>query len=311
VFVGHGLVAFAIVAWAAVKVGWPRERALALGVVASAFGLLPDVDMVYAPVGLLTADGGALVEGFWAASALVHRTMTHSLAVALVAAVGFAAWRRGDAPGRGAALALLAGLVAVGALTNGVLGGAVMVVFTGVGLLATRYAGRLDVRPGVLFAVALVGLASHPFGDLLTGRPPAFLYPFDATLVGARVALHADPTLHLLGSMAFELAALWAGAITYVRLTGRTVRAQLRTPAALGVGYAGAVVVVPQPTLGLSYPFVFSVLAVGVGCAVLAVGVRRVRGRPSPAPRLSTALTSLAAVTVATAAYAAAYLLVG
>ncbi len=310
-FVGHGLLAFALVAAAAARIGGPRERALTLGAVAGAFGLLPDTDMVYAPVGLLAAEGGplALAEGFWAASSLVHRAVTHSLPVALVVAVAVAAWRRGDRPGRALALALLSGLVAVAGVESGFVGSVVMAVFATGGLAVAGYAGRRGVPPAALFAAALVGLASHPFGDLFTGHPPAFLYPFDAVLVPSRVTLHDDATLHLLGAMAVELATFWAAALVGFRLTGRSVRAYLGRPAVLGVGYAGAVIAVPAPTLALSYPFVFTVLGVGVTCAALVAGAGRVRGRARSRLLLSAALTSLAAVTVATAAYAGTYLL--
>ena len=313
-FIGHGLLAFAFAAWVAARSGWPRERALALGLIAGAFGLLPDVDMVYAPVGLATTaalDPMALANGFWAASTVVHRAVTHSLVVALVAAVGFAAWRRGDRPGRIAALALLSALVAAAGVESGYLGAVVMAVFAVVGLAVTGYAGRFDLPPRALFVAALVGLASHPFGDLFTGHPPAFLYPFDAALVAARVTLHADPTVHLLGAMVAELATFWAAAVVYFRLTARSLRRYLGRSAALGVGYGCAIVAIPAPTLGLSYPFVFTVFGVGVSCAVLAAGIGRARGRARSTLTLSAALTSLGAVTVATVAYAAMYLLFG
>jgi hypothetical protein len=52
VFVGHGLIAFAIAASVATRRGWSTERALTIGVVAALFGTLPDIDMAYALVGL-------------------------------------------------------------------------------------------------------------------------------------------------------------------------------------------------------------------------------------------------------------------
>ena len=62
-FVGHATVAFALVAGLASLAGWDAERALAIGVLAGAFGLAPDVDILYAPVGLVAHPFGDLFTG--------------------------------------------------------------------------------------------------------------------------------------------------------------------------------------------------------------------------------------------------------
>jgi hypothetical protein len=81
------------------------------------------------------------------------------------------------------------------------------------------------------------------------------------------------------------------------------VRTLVRPRAALGAGYAAAVFAVPAPTLHVSWPFVFSVLGVGViGAPVGRSGLYRTRWRP--------VATALAAVTVAAVAYTVAYRLV-
>ncbi|MFC4359158.1 metal-dependent hydrolase [Halobium salinum] len=320
-FVGHATAAFAVAAVAASMAGYSRERALAVALLAGVFAAIPDVDMSYALVGvagtgLQPGDAGtmALARSFWQSGNVVHRAVTHSLVVAPVVALAAGAWVRGrnvDARRfRGTAWALLVGLVATAGFVSGPLGAAVMGLFGLAALGASEAAVHLtDFRPREVFAAALFGLVSHPFGDLFTGEPPAILYPLDVALVAERVALSADPTLHLLTAFGIELATLWAALFAYLALRGRRPRRVLEPRAALGVGYAVSVLLIPAPTLDLSYPFVFSVLAVGLVGAV--PRVRRLGERLSvERPGAATAVvTGLAAVTVAWLAYAVAYLL--
>jgi membrane-bound metal-dependent hydrolase YbcI (DUF457 family) len=317
VFVGHALLAFALVAGVAVRVVG-RRRALVWGAVAAAFAAVPDVDIGYALVGVASALGAgtgdplALAGAFWSTGNVVHRAFTHSLvlapAVAALAAVVVVAVRTRGPRTRASALAsvLAAGLVAV-AVPDGPLAVAVAAAFlaatVGVAVVVAR---RTVVGPRTVAALALVGLASHPFGDLFTGRPPAMAYPLDAVVVAERVALHPDPTLHLLAAFALELGAIWAATVVYLDLSER--RPRLSRGAALGASYAGAALVVPAPTLDLSYPFVFTVLAVGV--AGLLPRLRTTpAGRALALPaRDSAGLSALVAVTLAWGGYTVAYL---
>ena len=309
-FVGHALLAFALVGGGAALLR-DRRTGLALGLLAAAFATVPDVDMAYALVGLVGAEGGVTgtVSSFWEASTAVHRTITHSLVVAPVAAALAAAWlhgRRESARSGTATAALLgAGLVAVATLVSGALGGAVMALF----VVAAAGVGEVAARHGIgaraTFAAALVGLLSHPFGDLATGEPPAFLYPLDAPLVTERVALSSDATLHLLGAFGIELAAIWAGLLVGLWLLERPVLSAIDFRAVAGAGYALAALAIPAPTLDFSYQFVFSVLAVGMVGAVPRLRLPDVTVERPDA--VGAALTGLAAVTLAGLAYAAAY----
>ncbi|MFB6123481.1 MAG: metal-dependent hydrolase [Haloferacaceae archaeon] len=313
-FVGHALFAFALVAVVAARREWTPSRALAVGGVAGAFAAVPDVDIAYALVGLVGAHGGpvALASSFWATGSVVHRAVTHSILVAPVVAAAVGLWVASGRPdGRHrslAALALLAlsGLVAVAAVESGVLGGAMMALF-GVAALVVAEAvrRRTTLAPGYVAAAALVGLVSHPFGDLFTGTPPAMLYPVDASLVAHRLVLASDPTLHLLAAFGVELAVVWSAVAVFCSLAG--LRPSVEPRATLGAGYAASVFLIPAPTLDLSYPFVFSVLAVG-SLGVLP-GIRLRSASPIAAPDRTTALvTGLTAVTVAWLAYGVAYL---
>ncbi|WP_336037812.1 metal-dependent hydrolase [Halobacterium yunchengense] len=303
-FVGHAAFAFGAVALAARHAGASRERALALAVAAGLFAAVPDVDMAYALVGLAAADPTspmAVASSFWGASTVVHRAVTHSVVVAVPAAAAFAL-----APThRRVAAGALAALVAVAGVTSGPLAAVIVALFVAGGWLVARFAHATDVRGRALFAVALFGLASHPFGDLFTGEPPRLLYPLDAAVFDGRVALSADPTLHLLGAFGVELAAVWLGVAAAVWLAGDRLAAHVNWRATGGAAYALAALVVPPPTLDASYQFVFSVVAVGfVGTVPTPRLGERSLALPSPA---TAAVTGLAAVTVAGAAYAVAY----
>jgi membrane-bound metal-dependent hydrolase YbcI (DUF457 family) len=302
-FVGHGLLAFALTAAAAHARGWPRERALAVGAMAAAFALAPDVDMAYAPVGFVGADGLlSAASGFWSASTRVHRSVTHSLVVGLwVTLVVFAA--RHDHR-LGAALACA--LALAGTLLTGPLAGAVLALFAASALLLAFVAARLDLSARTTAAAAALGVLSHPFGDVFTGEPPAFLYPFDVTLLHSRVVLHPDPTFHLLAAMGLELLTAWLAVAVYLHLDGRRLRDHVSGRATLGAGYAGAVAVLPAPTLETSYPFVFSVIGLGLLVSLAAVRDGPRRERPHHG-----VVTGLTAVTLAALAYAVAYAVAG
>lgn len=312
-FVGHGLLAFAVAAGLAHRAGADRERALAVGILAGGFATVPDVDVVH-PLLALLAEPVALGEApgrFWALSTEIHRTATHSLVVGAVAAAGVTALaatrtsgarRLSETASRalaGAGTALLGCLVGVVWLLDGPPAGAVvgLVALAGVALAvaATRYG--LGARTVGL--AASIGLLSHPFGDLLTGQPPPLFYPIGPDVLAARVALHPDPTLHLLGAFLVELATVWLALSVLAGLSGVRLRRQVGLRSLAGVGYAGAVLVLPAPVLDAATPFVFSVLAVGLVGAPL---------RPTREGVWWRAVTTgLAAVTVAALAYGAAY----
>jgi membrane-bound metal-dependent hydrolase YbcI (DUF457 family) len=320
-FVGHGLAAFGLVAGGARVFGCSRGRALSLGASAGAFATIPDVDILYAPMGVLGANSAlGATEQFWAAGNLIHRAVTHSLVVGSVAALAFWLWSRaGEWLGewdvsaeRGVALLLLAGLTAVAGVVSGPLGAFVMGAFALAGLAVTEGTMRYgDLAPKAVILTALVGLLSHPFGDLFTGEPPAMLYPFDVRLVTERIVLSTDPTLNLLGAFWLELATIWLAAVVYCWLTRRRLRRYIHGRAALGLAYAAAALAVPAPTLASSYQFVFSVLAVGVvGPAPLVRrhGARRPHRTADDDGVLAALLTGLAASTLASVAYALVYI---
>ena len=311
-FIGHGLVAFAFVAGAASLAGWDSKRALAVGLLAGAFGLAPDVDVLYAPVGLIGAGGLLEAEAaFWAAGNVVHRAATHSLLVGAAAAIGAGLWARRTRITRATAAAIGAGIVALG-LADGPLVASILAAFVVVVFALATVGSRHGIAARHVAGAALAGLLSHPFGDLFTGEPPALLYPLDVTLVAERVVLAPDPTLHLLAAFGLEVATMWAAAVVYLHLTDRRLADHVSPHATLGVGFAAAVLLLPSPSLDAPYRFVFGALGVGT---VSGVGVRPRNWRALlrrgtgelPLTPLRAALTGLAALTAALVAYGALY----
>ncbi len=303
-FVGHAFIAFALGGSLAARYGLSRYRAIQFGVLAGLFAIVPDVDMIYAVAGVLRTDPNGIwtaTAAFWDSSQAVHRAMTHSVVLAVPAAIGFALAAAGRRVRLTAAVPLL-GLVALGWFSNGLLAAAMLLLFVGAGVVVARLAARWDVNPTVVLAGALLGLVSHPFGDLFTGSPPPLFFPFGTEVFGDRVTLLADPTLNLLAIFGLELTAIWIGVAVGARLLGWSLLRAVDRPAAGGVLYGAAAFVLIPPTLETSYQFVFSVLAVG-SLGAVSMGRRFERRRMTRA-----AVTGLAAVTLAGAAYTIVYL---
>lgn len=305
--VGHAAVAFVLGALLARYWGFAPERALLVGLAAGAFAVVPDVDMGYALVGLATSlptSLSGLQHTFWDSGLEVHRGLTHSLVIGAIAAVGFGALaHRG--PLRVVGGLLLVALLALTPLFGGLLAFGVMISFLAAGVVTVAAALWYDVSPRSILATALVGILSHPFGDIFTGTAPQLFYPFDVRVLPQRIELFADPTMHLLAVFGLELLVLWLAASVYLRLREIRLWSHVHRRAVLGAGYAAVVLAVPPPTLDVSYHFVFSILGVSV---VGAVDVP-MPDLSSPKSRLTVALTALAAVSVALLAYTAAYVL--
>ena len=311
-FVGHFLAAFAIAATVAAWRGWPEERALVVGALAGSFATLPDIDMLYAVVGLVGSLEGAFItsDGFWDVANEIHRGATHSLIVGVFAAIGFAAWRARD--GYGSRVGILGGLIFSGLIlivtvVDGIAPGAVVTAFVLAGVGLVTFAERVGLGPTAVLSAGVLGLVSHPFGDVLAGPSPALFYPLpiQAGLLNGQILLNSDPTLHLLGAFFIELTIIWAGLLVVARLRGWRLMRHINRRAALGVAYAGAVFAIPAPTVETASPFVFSVLTVGF------IGTpSRSRWREDRSTQLIDAITTaLAAVTLAAAAYAVMYLI--
>ena len=329
---GHSLLAFALGALLARRAGVRPSLVLPIGLLAGGFALLPDVDAAYTVYAVLQTGPENLFPTpryVWTADAWrVHRALTHSLVVGVVAslgvgALGFALGRRRDSPrgwtkspavvaGGVAGLAGLGAILAAGVTTDGAAGLATAGLYVVGALLLAAVAVERGVPARWLGGAAAVGLLTHPFGDLFMGRPPAFLFPRSSTPPIGKLAVAADPTVNLVALFGLELALAWAAVWTLATERGWRVRDAVAPEAVLATGFAGATLVIQPPTLAIAYHFAAGTIATGL---VLGVVPGVVRGRRTTDPRRIdhgvAAVTALSAVTLAVAAYLLAYLAVG
>jgi membrane-bound metal-dependent hydrolase YbcI (DUF457 family) len=304
--VGHAALAFAIAALLAHRLGFSPERALSVGLVAGLFAVVPDVDMGYAFIAIATAgtlDLSVLQATFWDAGLTVHRGMTHSLVVGGIAALGFGltafrSYRR------------LAGVAVLGSLFVGTIlylslvEVGVMLSFLLAGIAVVAGARYFDIGPKPILGAALVGVLSHPFGDIFTGSAPELFYPLNISVLPHRVLLSPDPTLHLLLSFVLELLTIWFAVAVYLRFRDERLSDHVHRRAVFGAGYAAAILALPAPTLAVSYHFVFSVLAVGLVGVSVDLPLPDLSSQDS---RRTTLVTALAAISMAWLGYTTAY----
>ncbi|RLM56517.1 hydrolase [Halobellus sp. Atlit-31R] len=336
-FVGHELLAFALVGWGASRLGSDGATALRLGSVAALAALLPDLDVVYAVAtyAAAVADGTPLGwEAFWGVANGVHRVVTHPLPTGAVAtlvfgAVAVGAGRRTVSRSVSVALAALAlaGFVGLLATFRAALGvsaalvaAAFLLVVGLVGATAGRrvsVAGDARVAPAALSAAAGVGFLTHPFGDVFLAAPPPLLSPVGPPLLTSRVVIAADPTLNLLGILFVEVATVWAGVAVFARLDAARPRLRdaVDVRAAVGVGYAPAALLLPRPTIADAHVLGFTAVPLAVAVALWVGWSSRERGgRPESAAadragtdRLDTAyvavVSGLTTLTLAGVAY--------
>ncbi|WEL17920.1 putative membrane protein [Halorhabdus sp. SVX81] len=306
-FVGHAFLAFGIVALLARRFG-PAERlslrgvtvqyAVVAGLAAALFASLPDVDVAHAAFQVVTLPEGATAfDHFWTATGERHRTTTHSLVVAVLASAGFAV----SVPNRWGGAAVLFGVVALAAFTGGVVGAGVMTLFVVGGVALTALAARIGLSARSIFGASALGLAIHPFTDLLTGVPPSFFAPWDVTVIGGRVEPFTDATYNLLVAFGTEIAVIWFGLLVGLTLLGIELRRHVHPAGVLGVAYAPMALVLNAPSVDNAALFVGTILPVG---AIGLVGVKR---QLTGARVVTITLTALAAITAAWFGFGVAY----
>lgn len=268
---GHFFLAFSLAAFLSYYVGYEAEAALEIGLFAALFALLPDIDIIYAfkeVAVLLASDTSIFVESFWNASGKVHRGFSHSLVTGLVSSAAFTFYHRNRSRYVAAMIGMAA--LAAGAFLGGFLVASLAVLYAAAGVLLSEAAvERVDER-GFTGAV-LVGLISHPFGDLFTGTPPGLLYPLTLELIESRLILVQDPVFNLLSIFLVELSCLVLalGVFSYVR--GVDLSPEISPLSFMTVTFGASYFLIPEPSLSSSYQFVYGLTSLSLFAAVISV----------------------------------------
>lgn len=294
-YVGHALLAFALVGGLARLTGRGDREILVFAALGACYGLLPDVDLVYTVYAVAESGPTGIfptTKHVWTESWVIHRTLTHSLLVgsALVVAVLGAAVvvprSLTDRPpvatrvlGGGLAGLLTVALLSIAFVADGRLGMITMSLLVTGAIGLTLVGRRHGVSVTWLGCVAAVGLLLHPLGDLWMGRPPVVFYPVAPKLAFPPILFASDPTIHFVTAFMIELGLAWASILLWISTTDRAVWTMIRPAAALGLVACGAFVLVPPPTFTIAYQFSAGVLGLGL---VSAVGTLLLEGTSSP-----------------------------
>lgn len=260
---GHAALGFLVAALIGYWSGVEPDQCIKLGLFASMFAALPDIDVIFASgeiFSILTAGLGGFVESFWAATSAFHRGITHSLVTLGLASAAFIGYRRWNDLRLAAAIVLFS--TAYGLFLGGIEAAMVMAVFMPTGLLLSSVSRNyLDREQFTVAAVS--GLMLHPLGDIFTGTPPSFLFPLDITILNSRIVLNQDPVLNLLAILFLELLLVLVAVLVAILLKDDDLRQHISPAPLIGILYIPLYFVIPEPTLSTSYSFVFA--AVGLG----------------------------------------------
>ena len=269
--VGHFLLAFSLVALYAIYRELGSEYALTMGLIAGGFAVLPDIDILFAARELLvlfSSGVSGFVDSFWQTSKIVHRGWTHSLVTLFISASLFSIYHKTSY--RLIAITALPVAFFTGIHYGNVFTAGVMIFFIAGGLLISRIAeSKVESRDFTLSV--FLGLLLHPFGDVFTGTPPEFFYPFETGLFSSRVIIFGDPVINLLAIFALEFSLVWIGLLTVSKLRGIDVKREIKGFSFIGLVYAPAAIYIQAPTLEVAYQFVFSVIGFGALIAFVAV----------------------------------------
>jgi membrane-bound metal-dependent hydrolase YbcI (DUF457 family) len=230
-----------------------------LGLAAGLFALIPDIDVLYAFTEIAEVTSGfyGFTDSFWDASQQTHRGFTHSLVTSLIAvsmfSINYLTEKKYLA---GVFIFLMTGL---SYFLEGTINASIVFVFILTGFIITERI-KQDISFRDFAAVSAFGLLAHPFGDVITGIPPDFLYPLPLELINERIIIFWDPSLNFLAVFRLELFLIWSGILRYVLIKEKNLREELSIVSATGFIYGTSSFFLTSPSLSNSYRFVFSIV---------------------------------------------------
>jgi membrane-bound metal-dependent hydrolase YbcI (DUF457 family) len=308
VFIGHSAIAFSIGVIISYLIGYEKRRSIGFGLVAGAFAVVPDLDMGYAFIGLMETgitDISTLQQEFWDSGLVVHRGITHSLVIGVITAFSFGLTQF-DKKTKLFGFLLLLVVLFLTLIYEGPLEFAVMVTFSTGGVLVASITEEVGFDRVMVLCCSFIGILSHPFGDIFTGTSPRLLYPLNIRILPERVIFSSDPTVNFLVAFGIELLAIWIGFAVYIKMRDKNIRTYIHYyVATIGLFYSLTVVVLPPPTLSVSYHFVFTAIILGLFGILAEVPNVSIRSKSS---RRRILLTGLSVITIALSSYFVSYL---
>lgn len=217
--VGHGPLAFALTAVILLVTTTLSNRdTLYLASVAGIASTLPDIDILFPLLSLAAVNPltlSELISQFWTVAGERHRHATHSLLILTggtlisIAQLQFTPTKR--------KYSILASLALVFALPLTLPTQLLLTaIITSIYLLAKHKPATVSHRTlGLAF---LFGTTLHPLGDMFTGTPPAFFYPF-TNIIGLSRWTITEPTLQFALIFLLEIGSLIAALVLIAHLT--------------------------------------------------------------------------------------------
>ena len=192
-----------------------QSQIATFSIISGIYGLVADLDIMFTFVEtiiIIVNTGNISIDKFWDISRTFHRQSTHSLFVGFLSIIWIAIQSTyisnttkpyDNIPfdyiisiGCGLVMGFMIDDFARGILVSG--------LFVFCILSITRLVRfRIPSNKRVVFVSAVIGILSHPFGDIFTGTPPEFFYPIYQ--IGLeRIVLFANETLNLSVLFLFE-----------------------------------------------------------------------------------------------------------
>jgi hypothetical protein len=216
--IGHGLVAFILTAIILIKFSnLCNKSILYLATTTGIAAIIPDIDMLLPLASIFTVNTlsiTAITDQFWSVSGERHRLATHSLIILTITTlIAFSIQKISETTAFKPKLKKPKQKIAT-ILTT------IIIIFTPLSiplkLLTTttiitayiliQYKPK-NITTTQLTIAFLFGSLTHPFGDMFTGTPPTFLYPYTNIIELSRWTL-PNPTLQLTLLFILEIGSL-------------------------------------------------------------------------------------------------------
>jgi len=227
--IGHGPLAFTITATILLATTkFPNNKILYLATTAGIAAIIPDIDMLLPFASIFTVNTlsiTAITNQFWTVSGERHRLATHSLIILTITTlIAFTIQKISTTTAFKPELQHTKQKIATTIIT-------ITILFTPLSIplkllttttLITAYFltthKPTNTTTTQLTLAFLIGTTTHPFGDMFTGTPPTFLYPYTNILELTRWTI-PNPTIQLTLLFTLEIGTLITTILLLEKLT--------------------------------------------------------------------------------------------